>query len=120
MQSYLPDYSPPNQQRAALAAGISPLLVLLTITAVVIQWMDLETGFAVFVACSIWVTYEMHVFQTTIDSYNEDYVTRHMAWRSSDALLAMSRAPGVQDGTRSFVERFVDAERVLLREGQLP
>ena len=120
MQPYLPDYSPPNQQRAALAAGLSPLLVLLTFTAVVIQWMDAETGFAIFVACSIWVVYEMHVYQATIDGYNEDYVTRHLAWRSSDALLAMSSAPGVQDATRRFVERFVDAERVLLRDGQMP
>lgn len=118
--TYLPDYSPPNQQRAALAAGLSPLLVLLTFTAIVARWMDVETGFAIFVACSIWVVYEMHIYQASIDGYNQEYVRRHLDWRSSEALLALSGAPGVPEATRSFVERFVRAERMLLRDGQLP
>jgi hypothetical protein len=120
MPSYLPDYSPPNEQRAAVAAGLSPILVLLTFTAIVVRWMDVETGFAVFVACGIWVFYELHVYQASIDRYNQDYVRRHLDWRSSEALLALSLAPDVPEATRSFVERFVRAERVLLRDGQMP
>ena len=120
MHSFLPHYSPPNQQRAALAAGVAPLVVLLTFTALVIRWMDLDTGLAIFAACTAWVVCEMHVFQATLDGYNEDYVSRHLAWRSSDALQALAQVPGTPPATRDFVHRFVDAQRVLLRDGQLP
>jgi hypothetical protein len=66
------------------------------------------------------VHHGLHVFQATIDSSNEVCVARHLAWRSSEALLAMARAAGVQDAPRCFVEGFVQAERVLLRDGRLP
>jgi hypothetical protein len=120
MASLLPDYNPPNHQRASLAVGLAPLLVLMTFTMVVIRWMDPSTGMGAFAACTTWVIYEMHVYQAGIDRYNADYAARHLAWRSSDALLALSDAPGTPEPTRVFVGRFVAADRVILRDGQEP
>lgn len=120
MHHLLPDYNPPNQQRASLAVGVAPLLVLLTFTGVVTRLLDVSTAMAVFAACTVWVVYEMHVYQATLDGYNAEYVARHLAWRSSDSLLAMARAPGTAAPTADFVGRFVASERVLLRDGQLP
>lgn len=120
MRNLLPDYCPPNHQRASLAVGLAPLLVLLTFTAVVIRLMDVSTAMAVFAACTVWVVYEMHAYQAGVDGYNADYVARHLAWRSSDTLLALAQAPGTPEPTAAFVGRFVASERVLLRDGQLP
>ena len=120
MRNLLPEYSPPNHQRASLAVGLAPLLVLLTFTAVVTRLMDVSTAMAVFAACTVWVVYEMHVYQACVDGYNADYVARHLAWRSTDTLLALARAPGTPEPTAVFVGRFVASERVLLRDGQLP
>ena len=120
MPSLLPAYCPPHHQRASLAVGVAPLLVLLTFTAVVARWMDVSTAMAVFAACTVWVVYEMHVYQAEVDQYNADYVQRHLAWRSSDSLLALAREPGTAQPTADFVGRFVAAERELLRDGKLP
>ena len=120
MPSSLPDYDPPQHQRAALAAGLAPILVLLAFTLMVVRWIDVDTGFAVFAACAVWVVYELHVFQYGLDRYNDDYAARHLAWRSSDTLRALVREPATPEPTRAFVSRVVDAQRVVLRDGQLP
>lgn len=120
MHPSLPDYSPPHAQRACLAAGASPLLVLLTFTLLMVKWMPVDLGFAVFAACTAWVVYEMHVFQAAIDRYNQAYVARHLAWRSNESLQALTDAPGTPDATRAFIARFLAAQRVLLRDGQMP
>ena len=118
-QTPLPAYAPPNQGRAALAAGLAPALVLLTFAAVMVEWVDLDLGFAVFAACTTWVAYEMHVFQATIDSYNEDYVSLHLAWRSSEALTALLDNPDVGKSTRVVVDRFLQVQSELLQHGQV-
>ena len=118
-QTSLPAYAPPNQRRAALAAGLAPALVLLTFAAVMVEWVDLDLGFAVFAACTTWVAYEMHVFQATIDSYNEDYVSLHLAWRSSEALNALLDNPDVGKSTRVVVDRFLQVQSELLQHGQV-
>lgn len=120
MRHPLPEYSPPSHQRASLAVGLAPLLVLLTFTAVVTRLMDLSTAMAVFAACTVWVVYEMHVYQAHVDGYNAEYVARHLAWRSSDSLRALAGDPALAEPTAAFVGRFVAAERVLLLDGQLP
>ncbi len=120
MHLSLPDYSPPHAQRASLAVGASPLLVLLTFTLLVVKWLPVDLGFAVFAACTTWVVYEMHVYQAAIDRYNEVYVARHLAWRSNEALQALLELPGTLDATRAFVVGFLAAQRVLLRDGQMP
>ena len=115
----LPLYDPPNQGRATLAASLAPALVLLTFAAVLVKWIDLDLGFAVFAACTAWVAYEMHVYQTTIDAYNEDYVSLHLAWRSAEALNAMLDSPRTARGTRVFVDRFLQAQNEMLHSGQV-
>jgi hypothetical protein len=116
----LPDYDPPNAQRACLAVGVAPILVLLCFTTLVARLIAADTGFAVFAACTVWVVHEMNVYQRTLDAYNADYVGRHLAWRSSDSLTALAGAPGLHAPTRDFVGRFLQAQRVLLRDGQMP
>ncbi len=58
-------------QRAALAVGLAPLLVLLAFTAVVIGFIEPDIGVAVFAACTAWVVYEMYRYQDSIESAEE-------------------------------------------------
>ncbi len=54
-------------RRAAVAVGLAPILVLVAFTLIVGGWIDADTGFAVFVACTAWVVYEMHRWQRSAD-----------------------------------------------------
>lgn len=58
------DISPERQQaqRAAVAVGLAPVLVLLGFTAVVSGLCDADTGLALFAACTAWVVYEMALY----------------------------------------------------------
>jgi hypothetical protein len=114
----LPDYDPPSDRRAGVAAGLAPLFVLLAFTLLVSRVIDPDTGFAVFLACTVWVAYEMHDHQRRIDAFNAEYVASHLAWRSSAALEALVAGAEVHAPTREFVQRFLSAGRVLLRDGQ--
>jgi hypothetical protein len=58
-------------QRAAIAVGLAPLLVLLAFTAVVIGFIEPDIGVAVFAACTAWVVYEMYRYQDRIESAEE-------------------------------------------------
>lgn len=55
-------------QRASVAVGIAPLLVLLAFTAVVSGLIDPDIGVAVFAACTAWVVYEMYRYQDRLDT----------------------------------------------------
>jgi hypothetical protein len=114
----LPDYAPPCDQRASVAAGLSPLFVLLAFTLLVSRAIEPDTGFAVFLACTVWVCYEMHDYQRRIDAFNAEYVERHLVWRSSATLEALVAEPNAHAPTREFVQRFLAAGRVVLRDGQ--
>lgn len=59
-------------QRAAVAVGLAPLLVLLAFTAVVSGLIEPDTGVAVFVACTAWVVYEMYRYQDRLDGAAAD------------------------------------------------
>ena len=118
MSALLPEYEPPHARRAGMAVGAAPLVVLVAFTAIVARWIDPVTGLAWLLGSVLWVVYEMSVFQSTLDAYNRRYCERHLDWRSSDALLALVRTPEVGRPTREFVERFVAAERRVLRDGQ--
>lgn len=115
----LPDYLPPNARKASLAAGVAPLLVLLTFTLLVSRVIAADTAFAVFAACTVWVVYELSAFQRTLDSYNRRYVSAHLEWRSSEALSDLANADGVHPATRDFVQGFIQADRQFLRDGQV-
>lgn len=117
----LPAYRPPDMQRANLAAGLAPLLVLLTFTLLVSRVIDADTGFAIFFASTVWIFHEMRVYQKTIDGYNARYVADHLEWRSTAALQTMVAGDTDTDGpTREFVQRFIDAGRQLLQDGTRP
>lgn len=103
----LPDYQPPSDQRASLAVGLAPLFVLITFAAIVTRVIAVDTGFAIFVACTLWVVYEMHCYQASVDRYNQDYVDEHLAWRSAATLAAIAGDERRPEPTRAFVERFL-------------
>lgn len=114
----LPHYEPPSDQRASVAAGAAPILVLLTFTLIVTQLIDPDTGFAVFAALTTWVVWETHAYQKSIDGYNEAYVESHLAWRSTPTLTSFVEEERSHRPTRDFVSRFLQAGRELLRDGQ--
>jgi hypothetical protein len=103
----LPAYQPPDPSRAGVAAGLAPLLVLLGFVAVVLRWMDPDTGLAALLACALWVAYEMHEYQRGIDRYNADYVRCHLAWRSAATLESMAHAGQLPEPTRCFVRQYL-------------
>ena len=59
-------------QRASIAVGLAPLLVLLAFTAVVSGLIEPDTGVAIFAACTAWVVYEMYRYQDRLDSSAEE------------------------------------------------
>jgi hypothetical protein len=120
MNALLPDYDPPQVRRAALAVGAAPLVVLVVFTLIVWRWIDPSTGLAWFGASTLWVVHEMNQFQKAIDGYNAAYARRHLDGRSIEALQALAQAAEVSAPTREFVQRFLAAERRVLRDGQVP
>lgn len=114
----LPDYDPPSDQRASVAAGAAPILVLLTFTLIVTRLIDPDTGFAVFAALTFWVAWETHAYQKSIDGYNEAYVESHLSWRSTPTLASFVEEERAHRPTRDFVRNFLRAGRALLRDGQ--
>lgn len=114
----LPDYTPPDARRANVAVGLSPLIVLIAFTLIVTRLIDVDTGLAIMAACTVWVVWEMHDYQRSIDAYNEQYVESHLLPRSSATLHSLVSTDPVHGPTRAFVMRFLAAGRVLLRDGQ--
>lgn len=112
----LPDYQPPSDQRASLAVGLAPLFVLIAFAAIVTRVIDPDTGFAIFVACTLWVVYEMHAYQTTIDRYNQEYVETHLAWRAPATLETIAGDELRPEPTRQFVHRYLASGGEPLRD----
>ena len=112
----LPDYHPPSDQRASLAVGLAPLFVLIAFAAIVTRVIDPDTGFAIFVACTLWVAYEMHAYQTSVDDYNQQYVETHLAWRSPASLETIAGDDLNPEPTRQFVHRFLTSGGEPLRD----
>ena len=54
-------------QRASVAVGVAPLLVLLAFVAVVGGLIEPDIGVAIFAACTAWVVYEMYRYQDRLD-----------------------------------------------------
>ena len=113
----LPAYEPPSAQRAGVAGGVSPIIALVVFTLLVSHVIDAETAFAWFLGCTVWVVYELHDYQRQVDHYNVHYVERHLVWRSNETLRSIADSEATPYGTREFVRRFLDAGRVLLRDG---
>ena len=104
---HLPDYQPPSDQRASIAVGLAPLFVLIGFALIVTRVIDADTGFAIFVACTLWVVYEMHDYQTMIDRYNHEYVEANLCWRAPATLESIAEAEAIPPPTREFVQRFL-------------
>ncbi len=104
---HLPDYQPPSDQRASIAVGLAPLFVLIAFALIVTRAIDADTGFAIFVACTLWVVYEMHDYQITIDRYNQDYVEANLCWRAPATLQSLAEAEATPPPTREFLQRFL-------------
>jgi hypothetical protein len=118
MKQTLPDYDPPNTQRADLAMALAPMFVLLGFVLIVTRLIDPDTGLAGFFACTVWVVHEMSAYQKSIDGYNARYAASHLSWRSVDSLEALAQAEDTSPATRDFLRRFVNAGQMLLRDGQ--
>ena len=115
----LPPYLPPSAQHASVAVGLSPLIVLLAFTGVVCRVLDPDTGFAWALACTVWVSVEMHRYQHAVDAYNSAYADTHLAWRSTETLRALIADEQGDAQTREFVSRFLESGRQVLRDGQV-
>jgi hypothetical protein len=113
----LPPYQPPCDRHASVAVGLAPLFLLATFAALVIRWMDFDTAVAIALACTVWVGYEMTMYQRRLDTYNRHYVDRYLRWRSSEALLRWAGQSGTSEPTRDFIHRFVANGRELQLDG---
>jgi multisubunit Na+/H+ antiporter MnhB subunit len=61
-----------STQRASIAVGLAPIFVLLAFLLVIGGVIEPDTGFAIFVACTAWVVYEMHAYQKQIARHDDD------------------------------------------------
>jgi hypothetical protein len=87
-------HEPPNDRRARVAMGVTPMLVVAAFALVGTGWVDFEVGVAVALSCAVWVVYELHACQREIDEYNLQALQDHGVWRG-DAADAMARDPQV-------------------------
>jgi len=108
---HVPAYEPPSHQRASVAAGGAPLILLITFTLLVSRVIDPDTFFAWVIASAIWVCWELHDFQRALDRYDDDYTTRHLAWRSPASIEALLADDALSAATRAFVRRFLGRGR---------
>lgn len=115
----LPPYSPPPSRQASMAAGLSPLLVLLAFTMLVLRLIEADTALATLLALGVWVAVELHRFQRATDRYNADYARRHLDWRAPHLLQAVAADPAQHAPTRAFVQHYLAAGRTVLRDGQV-
>ena len=112
-----PRYVPPVTQRATVAAGLAPLLVLLGFVGVVTRLLAVDTTLALLAASVLWVAVELRTHQHTLDRYNTQFVQRHLAWRSNASLAALVADAQVDSDTRAFVQRHLDCGRQLRPDG---
>jgi multisubunit Na+/H+ antiporter MnhB subunit len=66
-----------HSQRASIAVGVAPILMLLGFTLVIGGVIEPDIGVAVFAACAAWVVYEMHRYQQVIGRDEDATGPRH-------------------------------------------
>lgn len=113
----LPDYQPPEPGKAVVACAASPLVVLGVFVALVLRWIDLELAAAWLLGATVWVGWEMHDYQRTLDAYNAQYVHEHLRGRPLPALRALADDLALGESTRDFLRRYVAAGGQLRRDG---
>ena len=107
----LPAYEPPSDRRAGVAVALAPIFVVVVFTLIVSGLIAFDTGVAIFLACTVWVVYEMLDYQRAVDAYHQQCVQGDPAWRGAEALAQLSATDG-----SDFVRSLVDASRTLLPE----
>jgi hypothetical protein len=108
----LPAHEPPSDLRASMAVGLAPVFVLVVFSLIVSGLIAFDTGVAIFLACTVWVVYEMLDYQRAVDAYHQQCVQGHPAWRS-EALTALALAQDTDTESGAFVRSFIDAGRSL-------
>lgn len=114
---HLPDYDPPAPRRAVAACAGSPLIVLAVFVLLVIRWFDLELAAAWLLGATVWVAWEMHDYQRTLDAYNARYAREHLDGRPLPALRALADDVALGEATRDFVRRYLADGGQLRRDG---
>lgn len=115
----LPPYQPPPSRHAAMAAGLSPLLVLLSFTLLVLRLIEADTALATLLALAVWVGVELHRFQRATDRYNAAFARDHLDGRPTLLLRQWVADPALSAPTRGFVQRYLAAGCTVLRDGQV-
>ena len=87
----LPAYEPPSDRRASVAVGLAPVFVAVVFTLIITGLIAFDTGVAIFLACTVWVVYEMLDYQRAVDAYQQQCVQDDAAWRRAGALPEQSR-----------------------------
>jgi hypothetical protein len=105
----LPAYDPPSDRRASVAVGLAPIFVAVVFTLIASGMIAFDTGVAIFLACTVWVVYEMLDYQRAVDAYHQQCVRGAPAWRGADASAQGAGADG-----SDFVRSLVDTGRGLL------
>jgi hypothetical protein len=109
----LPAHEPPSDRRASMAVGLAPVFVLVVFSLIASGLIAFDTGVAIFMACTVWVVYEMLDYQRAVDAYHQQCMQGHPAWRSSEALSALALTQDVETESGAFVRGFIDAGRSL-------
>jgi hypothetical protein len=91
MNTLTSDYNPPHATRAAIAVAVAPVVALLAFTLIICDLIGVDLGFALFAGCTAWVVMEMHGYQKSIDSYDEEYARSH-------PFLADALIDGISEG----------------------
>jgi hypothetical protein len=110
----LPAYEPPSDRRASVAVGLAPIFVAVVFTLIVSGLIAFDTGVAIFLACTVWVVYEMLDYQRAVDAYHQQCVQGHPAWRGAETLDVP--APVAAPESSDFVRGLIEAGRTLQPE----
>lgn len=70
--SMLVPHEQPLSQRAAVAVGLAPVLVLLALTLVIGDVLPIDIGFGVVAASITWLVFEMHQYQRAVARLDDD------------------------------------------------
>jgi len=86
----LPAAEPPSDRRASVAVGLAPLFVAVVFSLIVSGLIAFDTGVAIFLACTVWVVYEMLDYQRAFDAYQQQCMQGDPAWRGAALLDALA------------------------------
>ena len=104
----LPHYRPPTLLSAGVALTLAPVVVLLALSLATHQVIAADMALALLVVCLVWVAAEVQAYRRDLDSYDDDYVHHHLAWRDPDTLAVLAALPGTLAATLRFVRAHIE------------